>query len=66
MVAPNPDPTDPTPALWRTETGRFLPNGAATLEPATAGFNPAGSPWQIVARGIEDLQLEYRSATAPG
>lgn len=60
MVAPNPDPFDQTPALWRTESGRYQPNGAAATDPGTAGFNPVGSPWQIVARGIEDLQLEYR------
>jgi prepilin-type N-terminal cleavage/methylation domain-containing protein len=59
MVAPNPDPTDPTPALWRTETGRFQPDGSAATDPGSPGFNPAGSPWQLVARGIEDLQLEY-------
>jgi prepilin-type N-terminal cleavage/methylation domain-containing protein len=59
-IAPNPDPLDQTPSLWRTESGLFQPNGAAAPEPGGAGFNPAGSPWQLVARGIEDMQLEYR------
>jgi prepilin-type N-terminal cleavage/methylation domain-containing protein len=58
-VAPNADPLDPTPSLWRTETGLFQPNGAAAPEPGDAGFDAAGSPWQLVARGIEDMQLEY-------
>lgn len=58
-VAPNPDPLDPVPSLWRTETGLFNPNGSAAIEPGTPGFNPVGSPWQLVARGIEDLQFEY-------
>jgi prepilin-type N-terminal cleavage/methylation domain-containing protein len=59
-VVANPDPLDPTPSLWRTETGLFQPNGAGATEPGDAGFNPAGSAWQLVARGIEDMQLEYR------
>jgi prepilin-type N-terminal cleavage/methylation domain-containing protein len=54
-VAPNPDPLDPTPSLWRTETGLFQPNGDPAPEPGAAN-----SPWQLVARGIEDMQLEYR------
>ena len=60
-VAPNPDPLDPTPALWRTRERPLRPPTArAAPEPGAAGFNAAGSPWQIVARGIEDLQIEYR------
>ena len=59
-IAPNPDPLDPAPSLWRTETGRFNPDGSAAVEPGTAGFNPAGSPWQLVARGIEDVQFQYQ------
>jgi hypothetical protein len=31
------------------------------------GFNAAApGPWQLVARGIEDLQLEYQYEVAPG
>jgi prepilin-type N-terminal cleavage/methylation domain-containing protein len=59
-IAVNPDPLDPVPSLWRSDSGRYLPNGNPTPEPGTAGFDPAGSPWQLVARGIEDLQVEYR------
>ena len=59
-IAPNPDPLDATPALWRTETGLFEPNGNPATEPGIGGFNPVGSPWQMVARGIEDMQIEYR------
>jgi prepilin-type N-terminal cleavage/methylation domain-containing protein len=58
-VAPNPDPLDPNPTLWRTEAGLYMPDGSPAAEPGSAGFNPAGSPWQLVARGIEDLQIEY-------
>jgi len=63
-VAPNTDPLDPSPALWRTESGRFDPaDGSVTLEPDAAGFVAGGSPWQLVARGIEDLQIEYFDGT---
>ena len=65
-VAPNSDPNDTVPALWRTESGLFNPDGSATAEPGSAGFNPAVSPWQLVARGIEDLQLEYLDGSPAG
>ena len=54
MIAPGLDPTDPLPSLWRSETGRYTATGAP------APMLAAGTTsWQIVARGIEDLQLEY-------
>jgi hypothetical protein len=50
-----PDPADPTvPSLWRSGTGRFDGTGNVVATP------PGGS-WQIVARGIEDLQIRYRN-----
>jgi len=58
-IANNPDPLDPSPALWRSETGRFSTAGALQPEPGGGGFPGAASPWQLVARGIEDLQVEY-------
>jgi hypothetical protein len=58
------DPTDGLPSLWRSESGRYMPGGgAATPDPGTAGFDPAATPWQLVARGIEDLQMQYRDST---
>ena len=63
-VAPSTDPMDPAPALWRTESGRFDPtDGSLTPEPGSGGFVAAGSPWQLVARGIEDLQIQYFDGT---
>jgi prepilin-type N-terminal cleavage/methylation domain-containing protein len=45
-----PDPNDPnTPALWRSAQGRMT-NG---------GLGPPAAPWQLVARGIEDMQIRY-------
>jgi prepilin-type N-terminal cleavage/methylation domain-containing protein len=60
MIAPSVDTagieTPGTPALWRSETGRYdIPTGAVVAQPV---LNNVG-PWQIVARGIEDLQVEY-------
>lgn len=52
-----PDPNDPTtPALWRSPTG--------TAQDGTLNNNqPPNAPWQLVARGIEDLQLRYLTGT---
>jgi prepilin-type N-terminal cleavage/methylation domain-containing protein len=50
-----PDPDDPTlPALWRSRTGKFNNAGADIGGPAAGAGN-----WEVVARGIEDLQVEY-------
>jgi prepilin-type N-terminal cleavage/methylation domain-containing protein len=58
-IAPSTDPQELAPALWRSTTGRFASDGSPVADPGGAGFPGAGSGWQIVARGIEDLQLEY-------
>jgi hypothetical protein len=57
------------PALWRSSTGRYTIAGATPDEPGApgSGFDPAApGPWQLVARGIEDLQLEYQYRLADG
>jgi prepilin-type N-terminal cleavage/methylation domain-containing protein len=54
MIAPSLDPSDVVPALWRSETGRYTAAGASSALPVAGATN-----WQIVARGIEDLQVEY-------
>jgi prepilin-type N-terminal cleavage/methylation domain-containing protein len=56
MIAPGTDPRDPSPSLWRSESGLYTTAGAAAPAPGAAN-----SPWELVARGIEDLQIEYRS-----
>jgi prepilin-type N-terminal cleavage/methylation domain-containing protein len=58
-IAASTDPSDPTPALWRSESGRYAVDGSLADEPGGVGFPAAGSPWELVARGIEDLQIEY-------
>jgi prepilin-type N-terminal cleavage/methylation domain-containing protein len=55
-IAPDPDPNDAVPSLWRSESGRYTTSGIAQPEP---GLGAAGPEWQLVARGIEDLQVEY-------
>ena len=50
-----PDPADASvPSLWRSSTGRFDGSGNVVA-------NPPGGNWQLVARGIEDLQIRYRN-----
>jgi prepilin-type N-terminal cleavage/methylation domain-containing protein len=49
------DPDDPTlPALWRSRTGQFNNAGTNIGGPAAGNGN-----WEVVARGIEDMQVEY-------
>jgi hypothetical protein len=54
MIAAGLDPQDNSPSLWRSETGRYTSGGVASLLPAVGATN-----WQLIARGIEDLQVEY-------
>jgi prepilin-type N-terminal cleavage/methylation domain-containing protein len=54
VIAPGLDPTDTSPSLWRSETGRYTVAGAPSPAPVAGATN-----WQIIARGIEDLQVEY-------
>jgi prepilin-type N-terminal cleavage/methylation domain-containing protein len=61
-IAPSGDPQDNSPALWRSATGVYGTDGSVKTEPGDASFTlGGGSPWQLVARGIEDLQVEYLS-----
>jgi type II secretory pathway pseudopilin PulG len=55
LIAPGLDPLDPSPSLWRSETGRYTSAGLLYPVPAAGATNP----WQLIARGIEDLQVEY-------
>ena len=58
-VAPSNDPAETAPALWRSVTGRYTATGAVAPEPGEGAFPVTDSPWELVARGIEDLQVEY-------
>jgi len=63
-IAPSGDPQDNSPGLWRSATGVYGTDGSVKPEPGDPSFTlGGGSPWQLVARGIEDLQVEYLSGT---
>ena len=61
MIAPGLDPSDTSPSLWRSETGRYTAAGAPSPLPVAGATN-----WQIIARGIEDLQVEYLNGGTSG
>jgi len=48
--------TDGVLSLWRSDTGGYDATGARTAPPRSA--------WTLVARGVDDLQVRYRSAAA--
>jgi prepilin-type N-terminal cleavage/methylation domain-containing protein len=47
-IAPSTDPMDNSPALWRSNTGRFASDGTAVAEPGDASFPDLASPWELV------------------
>lgn len=47
--------------LFRSTSGGYDVVGGVPLR-----TNPPGAAWQLVARGIEDLQVEYRSLNSAG
>ena len=50
------------PALYRSATGgRNLPN--STYLPPNSVANVSAGRWQVLARGIEDMQVQYRDGT---
>ncbi len=61
-IAPGLDPSDPSPSRWRSDSGRYDPaTGALVPVPAAGATN-----WQLVAHGIEDLQVEYLNGNGAG
>lgn len=47
---------DSVPGLYRSSTGGIAADGSVT--------HPPGSGWQLVARGVEDMQVQYRSVSS--
>lgn len=43
-------------SLWRSELGRRDTDGTANAGP----YVGPSSPWQLISRGVEDLQVEYQ------
>lgn len=50
-----------TPVLWRSVTGQYYVTATGTVISAAPGA--PNSAWQMVARGIDDLQVEYMDGT---
>lgn len=72
LAAENPavavNPITNPPSLWRSEYGRRNVDASANTGPYL-GNDPSGnpSPWQLVARGIDDMQIRYFTACpSPG
>jgi Prokaryotic N-terminal methylation motif len=63
LIAPE-NPADPSspPGLWRSPQGGVNPEGSCGIG---SGDPDAGSGFQLIARGIEDLQVHYTMAGAP-
>jgi prepilin-type N-terminal cleavage/methylation domain-containing protein len=51
---------NPVPGLYRSATGDLPAGGGAAVGGPLGGGN-----WQLVARGIEDFQVQYRTTAAP-
>jgi prepilin-type N-terminal cleavage/methylation domain-containing protein len=60
MIGFDPGDPDRVPLLWRSVTGRYADDGSvATPPPGVPTGAAATGNWQVLARGIEDLQVEY-------
>ena len=54
------DPTDNnTPSLYRSNTGGW--GGASGSVPVYSAAPAAAGHWEVVARGIEDMQVQYQN-----
>jgi prepilin-type N-terminal cleavage/methylation domain-containing protein len=58
-----PDLVDGVPSLYRSPTGGRNPADGTILHAPTTAAGIAAGRWQIIARGIEDLQVQYRNGT---
>jgi prepilin-type N-terminal cleavage/methylation domain-containing protein len=54
------DATDPSPCLFRSDVGGHGVGGAGVFSA------PPGGTWQLVARGVEDMQIVYTTLAADG
>ena len=51
------------PALYRSPTGGTDPTDDGNYFPPTTPANVAAGRWELLARGVEDLQVQYRDGT---
>ncbi len=52
------------PCLWRSEYGRLNRDGTPNNGPYIAGGPAGNNPWEMVARGIDDMQIDYQAGPA--
>jgi prepilin-type N-terminal cleavage/methylation domain-containing protein len=58
-----PDPVDGVPSLWRSDFGGFSDGSSVQYDDPLSA--PADAAWRLIARGVEDLQVQYRNGTTP-
>ena len=58
-----PDIVDGVPSLYRSPTGGRNLDDGSVIHPPTSAASIALGNWQVIARGIEDLQVQYRNGT---
>ena len=58
-----PDLVDGVPSLYRSITGGRDPQDDGVFHPPTSAADITAGRWQLIARGIEDLQVQYRNGT---
>ena len=61
---PGVPPPAGVPSLYRSGTGGKDPSDGSDHRPNTVADIAAGH-WQLLARGVEDLQVQYRNGTDP-
>jgi len=57
------DPVDGVPSLYRSATGGRDPGDDGAFHSPTSAADITLGRWQLIARGIEDLQVQYRNGT---
>ena len=60
-----PDLVDGVPSLYRSITGGRDPANDGVFYAPTSAANILAGKWQLIARGIEDLQVQYRNGLTP-
>lgn len=58
-----PDPVDGVPSLWRSDFGGFSDSTSQHYDDPLVA--PPDARWRLIARGVEDLQVQYRNGNTP-
>jgi prepilin-type N-terminal cleavage/methylation domain-containing protein len=57
--------TDGTPCLWRSGSGGLDPTTGLAVAPGPAAPGTQVPAWTLIARGIDDLRVNYEAGTPP-